>query len=188
MSHDVVLKTPHFAGRVERYHAWPVLRKQTVGEHTWQCLRIYIQIFGNPPPTTATYLVFHDAGELVLGDLPYPVKRDNPALKKACNAVEVKGLAGMGVTLPKLSLKEKARCKLCDCIEMLETGLIEYNMGNRWAAPIAVAMEERVEAVKWALSAAERRKVDKYLLRFFEVLTELRQAFAVRDDSRGGKG
>src|ERR1035437_6690186 len=131
-----VLLNGRYAGQILRYHTWPVLRSQSTGEHTWQCLRIYYELFGPLPPKTSTYLIWHDAGELVLGDLPFPVKANNGGLKRQCDRIEQNAVKAMGGSLPKLATNEKIRVKVVDLIEMLQYGLVEVFTGNRLAQPI----------------------------------------------------
>jgi len=50
ISRKSVLTNARFAGMVLRYHTWPTLQKQTVGDHTWQIFRIYWQILAKDNP------------------------------------------------------------------------------------------------------------------------------------------
>src|SRR6267154_1716536 len=88
MTRDQVLTSARHAGTVRRYHTWPFHHQQNIGEHSWQIARIYFQIWGPLPPEVSTYFIWHDAGELVLGDLPFPVKKNNPHLKRECDFIE----------------------------------------------------------------------------------------------------
>jgi hypothetical protein len=138
-SRSDILTNPRFAGEVERYHTWPTHRRQSVGEHTWQVFRIWFQIFGPLTPEESTYVLWHDAGELVLGDLPFPVKARNPGLKHVCDVIEAEALINMlGVDPLKgiSTFQRKQKAKLCELIEMLEFGLSELAQGNRLAQPI----------------------------------------------------
>lgn len=140
MFRDRVMKNPRIAGQVLRYHTWPVLRQQSNGEHTWQVMRIYFQIFGPPSDKVAAKMLFHDAGELGAGDPPFPSKRNNPDLKVVHDRLEKESLLGMGLELvvnAELSDEEKRRIKICDLFEMWEYGLTELRMGNLFGTPIA---------------------------------------------------
>lgn len=125
------------AGQVKRYHTWPTISQQSVGEHSWQVYRIYHELFGIVPEDTAEYIIFHDAGELVAGDIPYPLKSQDPLLKHRMDEHEQKALGEMGLNLPVLSDNEKLRVKLCHLLEMMEFGLHEEALGNRYGKPIA---------------------------------------------------
>ena len=125
------------AGQVARYSTWPTLTQQSTGEHSWQVLRVYIEIFGAPPPEVTEYIVHHDSAELVVGDPPFPMKAENPDLKEIYERLELRAIVEMrGAKLPVLTTEQAVRVKLCDLLEMWEFGLHEERMGNRYAAPI----------------------------------------------------
>lgn len=137
MRRDQILKSPRFAGEVRRYHTWPVHREQTVGEHTWQVFRIWQQMWGMPSERAFNYLLYSDVGELVLGDLPFPVKANNPALKAECDEVERTALMAMLAFVPASPTDiEKNQAKVCDLTEMWEFGCTELQLGNQFAISI----------------------------------------------------
>ena len=127
---------PRLAGLVKRYHTWPVLTIQSVAEHSWQVYRIYYELFGGVPALVAHYIMTHDMGELVTGDPPYPVKADHPQLKKVYDLKEAIAINEMDHCLVRLPQKEVPRVKLCHMLEMMEFGLHEMTLGNRYATPI----------------------------------------------------
>lgn len=133
---DDIITNARLAGQVERYHVWPTIRKQTVAEHVWQVLRIYVELFGTPEPDVWQYILHHDSGELVTGDLPFPLKARHPDLKKMMDGLEDDALAGMGIGTIPLTSEQKWKMKVCDLLEMLEFGLQEMSLGNRLAEPI----------------------------------------------------
>lgn len=136
MTRERIFANARFAGEVLRYHTWPVHRRQSVGEHIWQQMRIWYQIWGPMPPEISTYILWSDAGELVLGDLPFPVKLRNPTLKDIADRIENDAVMAMRGELPLLPDLDKIRVKMCDLLEMWEFGLCELNMGNQFAQPI----------------------------------------------------
>lgn len=137
MQRSDVRRDIRLAGQVKRYACWPTLTTQTTGEHSWQVLRIYIEIFGPPSPDVTVYIVHHDSAELVVGDPPFPLKAQNADLKQIYDRLEDAAMMEMrGEALPVLSDEERARVKICDLLEMWEFGLQERMMGNRYAQPI----------------------------------------------------
>lgn len=125
------------AGMVKRYSTWPVINPQSTGEHTWQILRIYIEIFGPPPPEVTEYIVHHDSAELIVGDPPFPLKMNNPDLKEIYSRLENDAMRKMRASgMPKLDWPQTMQVKICDLIEMWEYGLHELKMGNGYAEPI----------------------------------------------------
>jgi hypothetical protein len=81
MNRDAIELSARTAGGVQRYHTWPVLRPQTVAEHTWNVMRIWWQVYGPMSPQVSTYLLWHDAGEGQAGDVQFGAKRRYPELK-----------------------------------------------------------------------------------------------------------
>jgi hypothetical protein len=165
MNRSSVLSHPRLAGQVRRYHTWPVLHQQTVGEHSWQILRIYWQVFGPPPPEVTTYILWHDAGELVVGDPPFPVKAHSPILKAEYDRLEHMAVLTMGgpdldAVVEALSYW-RARIKAADLLEMAEFGAHELALGNTYGRPI---VDDTLEAVRRIpLTIEDRMSVDRYV-------------------------
>jgi 5'-deoxynucleotidase YfbR-like HD superfamily hydrolase len=128
-----------YAGLVKRYHTWPVIREQTVAEHTWHVLRIYDQIFGLPSLNAIRAVIYHDVGEVKTGDAPFPVKRENSDMKAAYDRVEAihrsKLLDGVDPE-DSTTVDEHRYLKICDLLEMWEYGVEERAKGNTLAQPI----------------------------------------------------
>ena len=153
---DFVTDYPYFAGRLVRYHTWPTIHKQTIGEHSWQVALIYEQIFGPLSPPVERYIRLHDVAELVVGDIPFPVKSLNPDLKAEFDKVESQALLVMGVgALPELSDDDRKRIKVCDLLEMMVFGMVDHEMGNRLAVPIIRRTKEAAMIVANSLPTSE---------------------------------
>lgn len=133
---ESVIQSARMAGQVRRYHTWQTLITQTVAEHSWQVARIYYDLFGEVPGNVASYIQWHDAGEIATGDIPFPVKSDHPMLKDTIDRLEENALREMHAPHVEISSEEKLRVKLCDLLEMWEFGTQEVLMGNRFAEPI----------------------------------------------------
>jgi hypothetical protein len=150
-------------GGVKRYHTWPVHQMQTVADHSYHCIRIWCQIFGPPSPDVTVYFIWHDVGEMVTGDLPYPVKRDHPMLKEIADQIELQAVKDMRGTPVHLDDLDKLRTKVADLLEMHEFGIHELHLGNRYAEPIAADTMTNVLLLSKQLPQAEHRAVLKYL-------------------------
>ena len=118
------------AGRVVRYHTYPILQQQTVGEHVWQVLRIYYEVWGPPEPHVFEYVLHHDSAERVTGDTPHHAKRLSPKLRAALHELEDAVRLSMGVPTPELTEEETRMVKLADLLEMWEFGQDECLLGS----------------------------------------------------------
>lgn len=144
MKTNTVSEYPRYAGEVVRYHCWPTSVRQTTGQHTWQVMRIYTQIFGMMSPEVSYYILHHDSGELNTGDLAHHVKARRPDLKHLMDEAETEGLDMIGIVLPELPAAEKLRVKACDLLEMAEFAVEEQLRGNMLARAVTINIE-------WAL-------------------------------------
>lgn len=138
MATDYVTDYLRLAGSVVRYHAWPTLQTQTVGEHCWQVAMIYEQIFGVLSLPVERFIRIHDVAELVVGDIPFPTKRNNPELKAAFNKVEAQALEMLGIAEASVTELEATRIKVCDLLEMTAFGMIDRELGSMLAVPIII--------------------------------------------------
>lgn len=136
MNSEDITTSSRLAGQVCRYHTWPTLQEQSNAEHSWQVARVYEALFGPPSAAVEQRIRWHDAGEIVTGDLPFPVKSKNPTIKTVVDTMERQAVVDFGVELAEVSNEEKHRVKLCDLIEMWEFGTVELALGNRFAQPI----------------------------------------------------
>jgi hypothetical protein len=166
MNREQLLSKARLAGEVIRYHTTPMHHRQTVGEHTWQCMRIYWQIWGALPVDLTTYFIWHDAGELACGDLPFPVKSINPTIKLEMDKLEEKAVERMGGDTNNISPILKVRAKACDLIDMHECGLAEVAMGNKFAQPIVDDTFKAIERLP--LSGDDGMAIFKYLAQEYD--------------------
>ena len=164
MNRKDVLSNARYAGGVIRYHAWQVLQRQSVGEHTWQCLRIWFQIWGAPSSTVTTYFIWHDAGELVTGDIPFPVKMLDKRLKEIMDEKETDAVLDMGGELVELMPEDCVRVKICDLIEMHEFGIQELRLGNEFGQPIIDDTYNAICDKMQQLDANDQKLVYSYLM------------------------
>jgi hypothetical protein len=137
---EMVRRDPRRAGAVRRYHTWPTLQTQTVAEASWNVTRILLQIWPDAPPKAITHALMNDCGEIKTGDLPFPVKRDNSALKDIITGLEWESFREQGIrhlAEPEgLASLWTQRVKVCDMLEMWEFGLEEMALGSVYATPI----------------------------------------------------
>lgn len=164
-THEDVYVNARFAGLVIRYHTWPVIRDQTDGEHTWQVMRIWWQIFGPLTAEESTAVIWHDGGELRTGDLPGMIKAEEPALKPVLDRLEKRAVSDMGGPPVSFRPTERTllRLKVCDLIDVLEFGLLECLQGNRLAEPIVKFAQDKLALIYGKLPRADFDKVLAYI-------------------------
>lgn len=169
---------PRSAGLVTRYHTEMRARDQSVGEHSWQLVRLLLCLFPDCPRHILVHAAFHDVAERRTGDLPYPVKAENDDIWTGMDRLErdtrVLMTESWGVP-PAVELlpDEKALFKLVEFIEMWEHSLDELCMGNRSAelvrarcisaiSPRARELGPDVEKIVWAYISKRTQHVENH--------------------------
>lgn len=133
-----VLSNSRWAGQVKRWHTWPTIQSQTTGEHTWQMLRMYFLIWGPPSPEVTTYITWHDAGELTVGDTPHGAKASSKVLAQELDRMELEAMLHLAGSVPLLESQELMRVKICDILDQWEFGHSELMLGNKLAEPVVM--------------------------------------------------
>ncbi len=158
-------------GRMKYIRRWSLMhsaRTETLSEHTADtailahtlCL-IARQVTGSPvrPETVAVAALYHDAPEILTGDLPTPVKYKNERLQKAYKALEAESAQAMLGLLPpqlqqtmsgyltgSLLTEEEAKLlKAADRLSALIKCTEEVQAGNR---EFAAAMDQQRQALE----------------------------------------
>lgn len=162
MNRDKLYQTRYLAGCVRRYHTWPMIKEQTVGHHCWRVATIFVEVFGMPRAEVLYYCLHHDSGELWAGDIPYGTKRFIPGLKSCMDHAEEIGRTKLAIHLPEITKEESVRIKICDLLEMHETGKYEMNLGNKYAEPIV--QDTMNAAMAYAKEACMSQHVEEWLL------------------------
>lgn len=165
MDRSTVTNSTRFALEVKRYHTWPTIRTQTVGEHTAQIMRIYWEIFGEPSPAVWAEILWHDITEQWTGDIPFPMKTRYPTLKSSLSEIEKDARAAMQIPTAGVAANaaDRARIKICDLLEMWEFGHEELAMGNAYAEPITVDIQAAVRERLQQFEPAERKRVEEWI-------------------------
>lgn len=176
---DVTLSRRH-AGQVMRYHAWPHIRQQSVGEHTWQVLCLYIELFGLPSAEVLYRILHHDSTEVSLGDPPFhPVVTDNwRQIKLKLKEEEHQIYADMNITLYPLTETERAKIKVADLCEMYEWGMHEWRLGNQFG--VLVMQNVLPAAMDYATQAGMKEKIVAWFREKIRLFT-YDQANTIRD-------
>ena len=113
-------------------HALAVIRNQRFGGHV-------------DPGAVAVAALYHDAGEILTGDMPTPIKYDNPAIREAYKDVEAVAEQKLLAMLPEelqpvyapiLTIRDEETVRLVKaadklsayikCVEELKAGNMEF--------------------------------------------------------------
>lgn len=107
------------SGGVQRYHAVPsVLSKQRVDSHAWSVAMIVICLTdGAASRNLLIHALLHDSAEIVTGDIPYTVKKSNPAMKALAGEMEARAHDELLFPLPTLSPDDAAVLKIADTLD-----------------------------------------------------------------------
>lgn len=166
---------------IRRWSLMHAARPETLSEHTAEtailahtlCL-IAQQVTGTPvrPETVAVAALYHDAPEILTGDMPTPVKYKNERIHTAYKALEAESAVAMLGLLPPalrqpmagyvtgrtLTEAESRLLKAADRLSALIKCIEEVQAGNR---EFAAALEQQ----KAALAAMHCPEADYFLER-----------------------
>jgi 5'-deoxynucleotidase YfbR-like HD superfamily hydrolase len=132
---NLVRLDARLSGQILRYHTWPILGQQTIAEHSWHLMRIYLAVATEIDPSMVRHITFHDIGETEVGDAPFPVKHDNPQLKEQMDTIELKSQLRQlyfwdSFKQVLLNDQDKILFKQIELVEMAEFGLDQVCLGN----------------------------------------------------------
>lgn len=133
------------SGELERFHATPGMKTQTIAEHSWRVSMVAFKLWGIQSAEEIMRYLTHDCGELASGDIPAPTKWGHPRLSKLTNEIERLERVRLGVEMPETrDPGVHRRLKLADGIELMITCLRERKQGNQYADPVFLAISEHV--------------------------------------------
>lgn len=86
-------------GYCTRWHANADMAhiRETLAEHHARVAQIILALHPAPSLALIDAALHHDCGEPAVGDVPWPVKRDNPALKDILDEIEARERDRIGV-------------------------------------------------------------------------------------------
>lgn len=102
-------------GYCTRWHANPDMAhiRETLAEHHARVAQIILALHPSPSLRLIDAALHHDAGEPAVGDVPWPVKRDNPELATMLDKAEAQERERIGCNVD-LDAKDTAWIKLAD--------------------------------------------------------------------------
>lgn len=132
-------------GRMERCHALPIQHKPTVAAHSFQCVIMFDYFHRNGLITPALeesqwrairdWLLYHDFGETVVGDIPYFVAKLMGSLESDIHEHVVNRF----IEVPKLSPDLYSLAKQFDMLEFLLTMMDDPMTGVKGPSQIFCA-------------------------------------------------
>ena len=118
-------------GVIKRYHTLETIGEQSVGAHSWGVAMILVYLEPEISKTAILKALTHDIAELYTGDIPAPVKWDNPTLVKSLKAIELAYEQTLGIDYSReLGKQEALLFKQADMFELLFFCMRQRKMGN----------------------------------------------------------
>lgn len=109
------------AGCTHRWHtnSDPRLRGSydRVDGHSARVAILALGLFPDLPRTTLIECLYHDLGENWTGDLPWTLKQENPAIKRAIDSVESWHRGNIGAVGFAIGDEQKRILKMCDWLD-----------------------------------------------------------------------
>jgi hypothetical protein len=115
------------------------------------------------PAEVSTFILWHDAGELVTGDLPGMLKTLVPEIKPHLDRIERLAVDEMGGSIEGVDVPIKIRVKACDLIDVYEHCSIELLQGNRLVEGGITWAQEQLGVAVSCMSFGDRDKVKNYM-------------------------
>lgn len=140
------------AGNVQRFHQTPGWQGQDVSSHSWRAAIILHWLTPKLPGWVVMKMLIHDVGEIRTGDVPAPIKWDNPDLGKRLNEIEEHATVEMGYEFPEHEYWD-ARIKAADALELMFTCLEERGKGNTYADQVMQKIALYLIERKWLVPA-----------------------------------
>lgn len=132
---------------VRRCHTLMHHTPYSLGDHISRMLMIADFLYdGEPPLQLIRGILYHDAAEGTLGDVPAPAKKREP-LADAFKAAEKAVNKELGVNI-ELSSDLQAELKVIDSLEFIYFCRLEFRMGNKTILPNLTLGIEYLEAHK----------------------------------------
>lgn len=131
-------------GETRRFHGWPVLRQQTVAEHSFQVAMILQVLYGQEEPGISGMLLIaaltDDLAEWVTGDPPSPFTKamevKMPGFRAIRKGIENTVLSKAAMDFAQfLSKEEQRKIKFADYIDGAMYCIRERAMGNQLISP-----------------------------------------------------
>lgn len=112
------VKTILQSGDIDRFHAVPGIKNQRLSDHLWKTTIIFKYLMPEASPNAILACMTRDCAELVTGDIPFIVKKQNTALKGILKTLEQSFEKDNGLLL-EITENERYAIKIADMVEGL---------------------------------------------------------------------
>ena len=160
-------------GNVLRYHTETILRPETVAHHSANVAYI-CTILEDATAEHLYHALVHDIPEQMTGDIPYPFKQQNPALKSFVDASE-EGFLRHNQMYLSVSPEIHQVVKAADMLDLVLKCVEEMRMGNSTVyeiyktgivvlnmLPLPVAPRAKLDSILQELDAwLDKQTIDK---------------------------
>ena len=117
------------SGDIKRYHTLPTVGEQTNATHSWGVAVIATYLHPDLNARVLLKALMHDVGEIETGDIPAPVKWENPELKKQLSVLEARVEKNLEIEYT-LTEYEQRIFKQADMFELLFFCVKQRKLGN----------------------------------------------------------
>ena len=126
------------AFQIKRYHTVSHTAMQdTVGHHTANVIGLLYFLFDDAPPLgVVSNALYHDALELLTGDIPATAKWSDTQFNEALTKFEERLAKKVGIPLAKMSEQESNLLRLADIMDCCLKSVDEIMAGNQMYFPI----------------------------------------------------
>jgi 5'-deoxynucleotidase YfbR-like HD superfamily hydrolase len=125
------------AFRIRRFHTIThVAMEETVGQHTANLINMLIFLYDELPPKVLLRALYHDAPELITGDLPAPAKWLSKELSAAIDVMEARVQRDMELFNEPMSEFDEAMLKYADMMDLCFKAVEEISVGNQLFFPL----------------------------------------------------
>lgn len=112
-----------------------MIKEETIAHHSANVAMIATVLAGEIRPAMLMYALTHDVGEVYTGDVPYPFKKQHPALKAYLDNAEELYKINNGLNFP-CDLEDYEIVKAADMLDLVLKCVDEMQMGNQTVIPM----------------------------------------------------
>jgi 5'-deoxynucleotidase YfbR-like HD superfamily hydrolase len=146
------------SGAVERYHSVHGVQTQCCAEHVWGVLVILHHIWSDASRELLLAALYHDAAEVITGDIPAPTKRI-PQVREGISDLETAFMIRFRFpSETDISQEDHYRLKCADYLELCWTCVQQRGAANTLKNGVVYVKEAASK-----LSPQERHRVERVL-------------------------